>query len=334
MEELLDTILLVTEMQELEGEPDVQATGVVLEAHRDPRVGVTATLLIKNGTLKIGDYVVAGAALTPVRAIEDHASKRIQTATFSSPIGVTGFDELPETGLQFTSHKDKKEATSARTLNIAQNKKIDAVLKDVSEGVVCVPLVIKTDVHGTLDAIEHELNKLNSDRLVLKTIISNVGSITEGDIQTAVGAGALVIGFNVRTDPTARDVALQHSIEIHTFDIIYKLAEWLEEKVKGLTPKQDTKETLGEAKLLKIFSETKKGYVLGGKVKSGIFKRGALLHISRRNEHVADGKITNLQSGKQSAEKIEEGAEFGAQIESNAPLEEGDRLLAYEIIRA
>ncbi len=332
VDELLDTILLVTEMEELIGEPAVPASGVVMEAHRDPRVGTTATLLIKNGVLNVGDFVLAGSAITPVRSIKNCTGEQLKTATYSCPVGITGFDNLPETGAHFTSFASKKDAEKARDEFVATNVKKQAQLKDVSEGVTCIPLIIKADVNGTLDAIDHELKKLESERVMLKTLISGVGSISEGDVKTAISANAFVIGFNVKIDPLARDVARQHEIQINVFKIIYELSEWLADTVKLHTPKQKIEKKIGEAKLLKIFSETKKGYVLGGKVKSGLIKKGSLLRVERRNKHVADAKITNLQSGKQAVEKVEEGVEFGAQVEANGLLAEGDRLNAYEIV--
>lgn len=333
IDDLLDTLLLVAEMEELIANSNTQATGVVVEAHKDPKTGTTATLLIKDGVLNAGDYIVAGEALTPVRAIEDHKGNKIKEATFSSPVGITGFDKLPETGLSFESFKTKKEAELVRKENILLNETKEKNSKEkVNENETCIPLVIKTDVGGTLEAIEHELDKLKTERSFLKIISSGVGSVSEGDIQTAVAAGATVIAFNVATDSMAKDCARQHGIEVQTFEIIYKLAEWLEAQIKTNTPKQSVEKELGEIKVLKIFSENKKTYVLGGKVKSGVLKVGSLLHINRRNEHIGDARVLNLQAAKQSTQKIEEGNEFGAQIESTMPLAEGDRLIAYEVV--
>lgn len=332
VEDLLDTILLITEMEELTGEPSASANGVVVEAHRDPKSGLTATLLIKSGVLNVGDFVLAGTALTPVRNIEDCTGKKISSATFSSPVGITGFDELPKTGARFLTFHSKKEAEKVREKNRKQSKERHEALGDVPENVTCIPLVIKADVHGTLDAIEHELEKLTSQRVLLKVLVSEVGSISERDIQTAIGTGALVVGFNVKADTTAREAARQHGVAIHTFDIIYELAEWLANETVARTPKQQIEKEIGEAKLIKIFSESKGAYVLGAKVKSGVIKRGATLRVERRNEHVANAKITNLQSGKQAVEKVEEGAEFGAQVKADSPLVEGDKLKAYETV--
>ncbi len=332
IDDLLDTILLVAEMEELTADPSTYASGVVIEAHKDPKSGTAATLLIKDGTLHIGNFIVAGTAIAPVRKIEDHTGKNIKSAKFSSPVGIAGFDKLPETGLAFSAFSSRKETDIARKENILNDTIKKSTTETLDKDEIYMPLVIKTDVGGTLDAIRHELDKLGGEHISFKIVSSGVGSISERDIQIAIGSGAFVIAFNVSTDSTARECARQHGIDIHTFNIIYKLTEWLEEQVIALKPKQEIENELGEIKVIKVFSVNKKLHVLGAKVKSGIAKKGALLRVNRRGEHITEAKIINLQQAKQDTDKIEEGAEFGAQIESDMELVGGDKLIVYEII--
>ena len=329
--DLLDTVLLIAEMEELTADSNVQAGGVVIEAHRDPKSGVTASLLIKHGTLRLGEKILAGTAAAPVRAIEDFQGKKIKEATFSSPIAITGFDELPKVGLHFEAYADKKELEKARLINKENLKKIDN-LHDESDDRFLIPIILKVDVTGTIDAINHELNKINDDTFLIKAIKSEAGDISEGDVQSAIGTGALIVGFNVKVDGTAKEVARQHELEIHTFDIIYKMAEWLESTAKKLKPKIKRENELAVIKILKHFSTNKNIQVVGGKVKSGDCKTGLSAKVLRRNEHISDCVIKNLQSLKQSVEHVSEGTEFGAQVECDIELVEGDHLHVFEII--
>ena len=332
--ELLDTLLLVAALEELTGDPGTPAEGVVIEAHHDPKKGIAATLVIKNGTLTSGECVVAERAIAPVRIFEDFTGTAIREASFSSPVRIIGFDALPNVGSTFRTYARKKDAELAKTA--AGNTRPTVAALDEDDDRHLVPLVIKADATGTLEAIAHELEKLGNERILISRIAEGIGNVSEADVQTALASShdALIIAFNVGIDPAARDIALQHEKDIHTFDIIYKLSEWLEKEIQARTPKRETAVTLGTAKVLAHFSSMKHKHVVGGAVKSGELKTGARVRIMRAKEHVGEGTIHNLQLGKQNVERIEEGAEFGAQIESDVLLAQGDMLECYEITLA
>jgi translation initiation factor IF-2 len=330
--ELLDTLLLVAEMEELSADPTPPADGVVIEAQRDSKKGVAATLVIKNGTLKSGEYIVAGNAMAPVRIFENFMGTPIRKATFSSPVRIIGFDTLPDVGAKFHTYSSKKEAELARQPQGTKAKKVTELNEDDTRHLV--PLIVKADASGTIEAIEHEIDKLQSDRVLVTIIQKGIGNISEADIKAAVASthDALVIGFNVGTDAAARDVALQYDVSVNTFNIIYKLAEWLEQTIRERTPKMEVENELGEAKIMKYYSSMKNKHVIGGKVKRGVIKKGARVHIQRDGKNVGSGVVRNLQTMKQSVTHIDESGEFGAQIESDITPRQNDRLLCYEVV--
>ena len=329
---LLDTLLLVAELEELKGVAEQAAEGIVIEAHRDPKKGIAATLIIKNGTLKSGEFVVADAAMAPVRIFEDFLGTSIREASFSSPVQVTGFDNLPSVGSTFRAYERKKDAELAKTVQKG-TRGVTSVLGDDDERHL-IPLVIKADTTGTLEAIAHEIEKLGNERVLISVIQEGIGNVSEGDVQTALASKheALVIAFNVGVDAAARDIAIQHKKDIHSFDVIYKLSEWLDGVVKERTPKREVAEEMGSAKILMYFSSMKDRHVVGGKVRTGRIKKGSRVRVRRGAEIVGEGQVRNLQSGKQDVDSIEEGGEFGAQIETDVKLQTGDTIESYEVV--
>ncbi len=330
--ELLDTLLLVAEMGELTGDTSLPAEGVVIEAHRDPKKGIAATLIIKNGTLRSGEFIVADSSLAPVRIFEDFEGKSIKEAEFSSPVRIIGFDSLPSVGSTFRSYTRKKDAELAKSATKVTKQGTTELGEE--DGRHLIPLIIKADATGTLEAIAHELKKLDNERLLICTIQEGIGNVSEGDVKTALASkhDPILIAFNVAIDTAARDLLMQNEKEVHSFEIIYKLSEWLAEEIKKRTPKMEVAEDIGSAKILMKFSSVKNKYVIGGKVKNGELKIKCPVRILRANEVIGEGKILNLQSGKQSADTISEGSEFGAQIESNVPIEVHDVVECYQLV--
>ncbi len=331
VDELLDTLLLVAELEELKGDASLPAEGVVIEANRDSKKGVAATLIIKNGTLSSGEFIVAENAMAPVRIFEDFEGNTIKEASFSSPVQIIGFDSLPSVGSTFRSYERKKDAELARS-NVSSRNAV--VSLDEHDERVLIPLVIKADTTGTLEAISHEIEKLGNERILISTMIEGVGNLSEGDVQTSLASSndSLLIAFNVDVDPAAKDVLMQNEKEVYSFNIIYKLSEWLSEIIKERTPKREMEEDTGVAKILMYFSAMKNKYVVGGKVKSGVVKKGSKVRIKRGGEIIGAGSILGLQSGKQATESIEKDGEFGAQIESDVQIEVGDSIEAYELV--
>ncbi len=329
VEELLDLILLVAEIEGFTGEANVPAEGYVIEAHRDQKRGLAATLIIKNGTLKSGMAVLAGRAIAPVRIMEDASGKALKEATFSSPVQLIGFDELPNVGEEFRAFKTKREAEEARPAQAppAAGK----AWAPPEEGVVGpfeMPVIIRADASGSLEAIDQEVPKLGDEYRRVRVVQSGIGAVSENDVKAALASEvpAVVVGFNVEIDAPAAALALQHGIRVETFTIIYKLTERLEELLGESAPKRRVENVTGKAKVLKQFGSRKNEHVIGGKVSEGFLERGGLVRVMRRLTEFGVGKIKNIQSNKQDVNRIEEGREFGAQINAEFEILQGDTL--------
>ncbi|HEY4520172.1 MAG TPA: translation initiation factor IF-2 [Candidatus Paceibacterota bacterium] len=325
--ELLDLILLVAEMKELKGDASRRAEGFVIEAHRDQKRGIAATLIITNGTLKNGMAVCAGRAISPVRIMENHAGRALQEASFSTPILLVGFDDLPDVGSTFHSFEKKKEAELARTSSVFKTAE---TTKDTGD-IFYMPIIVRGDTAGSIEAIVKEASHLGDEHARVRIVQSGIGNISEGDAKAAMTGDdrATVIGFNVEADVRAIEYARQHDIKIETFDIIYKLTERLTELLKHASPKRMVEEVHGKAKVLKCFSSRKEVHVIGGSVVEGYIAKKSSVRVVRRAHIIGVGKITNLQSHKQNVERVESGSEFGAQITSDFELTQGDSIESF-----
>ena len=332
MDELLELILIVAELHEFKGDSGKPAGGYVIEAHRDTKRGLAATLIITEGTLRSGMAVLAGRAIAPVRIMENTVGKSLREATFSSPVRVVGFDELPEAGASFRAYKNKREAEAARPALLPPSVKTPTpVSQTKSEGETepfVMPVIVRADTAGSLEAIAHELTRLKDEHSSVRIVQSGLGTISEGDVKAALTGTlpATVIGFNVSADPVAEDYARQHGVHIETFDIIYKLTERVEELRESSRPRRAVEEVVGRAKVLKQFSTRKDSHVIGGSVSEGYLARGASVRVLRRNTVVGVGKVKNLQSHKADVARVETGSEFGAQVESPFEIAQGDAL--------
>ncbi len=330
VEELLDLILLVSEIEVFTGDSAAGAHGYVIEAHRDQKRGLAATLIITNGTLKSGMAVMAGRAIAPVRIMESTAGKSLKEATFSTPVQLIGFDSLPQVGEEFHAYKNKREAEEARPpLVPGENRMPPQVpLAEGETGPFSMPVIIRADASGSLEAIDQEVPKLGTEHARVRVVQSGIGTVSENDVKAAIASDvpAVVIGFNVGIDAPAAALALQHGIRIETFTIIYKLTERLEELLGESAPKRRVEAVTGKAKVLKQFGSRKDERVIGGKVSEGFLERGSHVRVMRRLEEVGIGKIKNIQSNKQDVNRIEEGREFGAQINASFEILQGDTL--------
>jgi len=347
--ELLDLILLAAELEGLSANPSLPGEGVVIEAHIDNKRGNTATLVVENGSINSGEYVVTGEAFAPVRIMENFLGKPIKEAKPGSPVQIVGFSVLPTVGMRFKTVETKKEAEvdaaearaeamAARPKNTppVQKPKLEEgeVEAEEKERVV-LPLVIKTDVSGTGDAVMHELDKLpKSEQIEVRVVTRGVGPITESDVRFAIGGKTpgLVVGFNVKVESTARDLAERQGVEIAVFDIIYKLAEWLQVETEKRRPRERFEEKAGSARVLKIFGAEKGKVVLGGRVEDGTLTQGAEVKIMRRDLEVGRGEITSLQSQKKQVEVVEAGIEFGAQVKTDCQPAANDKLEIFTVV--
>lgn len=327
VDDLLDLILLVAEVEELTGDADARAKGYVIEAHRDQKRGLAATLIITDGTLKSGMALLAGRAIAPVRIMEDHTGKTLREATFSTPVSLIGFDELPEAGTTFLAYKNKREAEKARPSPEAARPAAQASGKS-EEKTFSLPVIIRADSTGSLEAIEHELVSLEGDGARVSIVQSGIGAISENDLKTAL-AGAtqgVVVGFNVGIDPIAETLARQHGVRVEQFEIIYKLTERLADLLKELRPVRVVQEVVGTAKVVRQFSTRKGQTVVGGKVSEGYLAKKGTVRVVRRGITVGEGVLENIQTNKENVGRVEAPAEFGAQIGSEFEVAQGDIL--------
>ncbi|MDO8562139.1 MAG: translation initiation factor IF-2 [bacterium] len=337
--ELLDLILLVAEVEGLKGDSSLPAEGYVLEANRDQKRGIAATLIITNGTLIQGQALLAGRALAPVRIMENYAGKPIRQANFSSPVILTGFDELPVVGEPFRTFTKKRDAEEARSAAMQKERATSPKppKKAATEGEpgldqFRMPIVVRADTTGSLEAVVHEVNRLGDEHARVLIVLSGIGNISENDIKSAASSSptpAIVVGFDVETDALASERARQHGIRIEKFNIIYKLAERLEELLRQSAPKRIVEQAIGSTKVAKCFSSRKGLHVVGGTVAEGYLAKGASVRVTRRNTIIGLGKIKSLQSHKQNVERVETGSEFGAQIEAVFEIAQGDVLQSF-----
>ncbi len=329
--ELLDLVLLTADLAELTGDPDVSAEGFVLESSQDPKQGMTATLIMKNGTLKTGDFVVAGSALAPVRFIENFAGLRIPTAGPSQPVRIAGWNALPAAGTPFRVASSKKEAEKLASEAEAPLLKVRVPTVN-EEGKAELPLIIKADVSGSIEAISHELAKIAHDRVTIRIVSEGIGAVSEADVKTAVAGGGNIIAFNVGTDTNARDIAERTGITIDTFSIIYDLKERVEALVTARAPRITVEEILGELKVLKSFSVASGKAVLGAKWVSGSLTVGDVVKIDRRGIDLGRGKLVNLQIMRSDVKEIHIEGEFGLQVETKVEIAGGDTIVCFRMV--
>lgn len=329
--DLLEMIALQSDIEELDGDPSILAEGFVIESNLNPKQGISANLIIKNGTIKTGMFVAANGAYSPVRAIESYRGESLKEAGFSSPIKITGWNDAPTVGSQFKTFIKKEEAIEFSTK--AVNTETNETQKIIPEGVAFLEMVVKADTFGSLDAIEHELEKLGNEKIAVKIISKGVGAITEKDAKTADIKKCLVLGFNVSVDKSAEALVMRDSTNIKTYKIIYELLDYVKEKIKEATPEEMVEMVTGSVKILKVFSKNKDKQVIGGRMEEGEMKSAGAVKIFRREALIGTGKIKELQIQKIKIDVVREGEEFGMMIESKTELVSGDVLKATSLVK-
>lgn len=337
VDELLSLVLILAEMENLSGSEEENASGFVIEANLDPRRGIMASLIIKNGTIKKGMTVAAEDSLCPARIIENFLGQPIDRATFSSPIRLVGFDKMPRAGTPFQSFLKKSEAEKyvkmfSSKLDLGNSKRPDLIQSETEKKII--PIILKADVYGSLEAIEKEIHKIKSEGAEFRVVAKGVGPISESDIKgIASGEDALVIGFNVLADRSAMEMAQGRGIVLNFFNIIYKMAEWLETQMEEKRPRVETMETTGRAKIIRAFSRTKERQIVGGKMLEGQIAANGAVRIMRREFEIGRGKIVNLEKNKSKVGAVEEGAEFGMMLESKTEIAPGDIVESFSMVR-
>ncbi len=331
IDDLLSLILILAEVENFTANKTDKASGFVIEAHLDSKRGIEATLIIKNGTLKKGMTVAVKDSICSTRIIESFSGKMIEDASFSSPIRLIGFNKMPQIGGEFKAFDTKQE--TEKYIKEIQNENSENK-KDLSKDETnkkIIPIVLKADVSGSLEAIEKEINKIQNENAEFKILVRGVGPISETDIK-GVGKDVIIIGFNVKANKNATKLALSKDISMFFFDIIYKLTEWLTEQMEIRRPRIETIETIGKAKILKSFTRTKERQVIGGKVIEGFIALNSTVKIMRRDFEIGKGKVINLEKTKVKTQEVEEGAEFGMMIESKIEIVAGDIVESFAVV--
>ncbi len=330
--ELLDMITLITDMEDLKANKGNKAKGIIAEATLDNKKGISSTIIIKDGTLESGMYIVSGNAYSPIRIMEDCHGKSIKSATFSSPVKVIGWNKVPTVGADFISLDDKKEA---ELLASQYKEELDDEIINIkeSENSVIIPLIIKADTTGSLDGIKHELGKIKNEKVKIKIISEGIGNINESDVKKAQSNDKIIIlSFNAKPDAKAKSILERGTIQMKSFDIIYNLTEFVKNLVLSNIPKEYIDEISGTAKILMVFSKNKDKQILGGKVEKGSILIGSEVKILRREGEIGLGRIKELQQQKVKASEVNEGYEFGALIESKIEIAKGDRIQCFKVV--
>jgi len=321
VDDLLESLVLLAELEEMSGDPSKLATGFVIESHRDPKEGVSATLVIKDGSISRGQFVVVDDSITPTRMLRDFTGNDIDEAMFSSPIQLIGFNKLPAVGSRFATFETKKDAEQAMLefKEIEQELKDQASMLEVPEGVALVPIILKTDVAGTGEAIAGEIAKLTDEEVIFKVIKNETGSINESDVKLALSdANTIILGFHVDEDANLKNLNEYESLTIKTFDIIYKLTEWLTDLYEERRIKKQVDTVNGALKVIKTFSRQKNQSLVGGSMNEGTIAVKERCKIVRKGEVVGTGTVVAIQQGKVAADKVSgAGTECGMMIETD-----------------
>lgn len=335
VDDLLENVLLLADMLELKANPNRKARGVIIEAKLDHSRGAVATALVQNGTLHVGDMVVAGNAYGRIRAMISSRGERVKNAPPSTPVEIIGFGGVPEAGDEFMAVADEKLArqvveeraakarasmvknSSASTLEELYSKLEQGEVKDLN-------IIIKADVQGSVEAVKQSLEKLSNAEVRVRTIHSGVGAITENDVMLAGIDGAIIIGFNVRPDAKAREAANRDGIDIRYYRVIYQAIEDMEKAMKGLLTPEFRENVIGHAEVRNVFKITGVGMVAGSYVTDGKLQRNAQVRLLRDNVVVYEGKLSSLQRFKDAVKEVADGYECGVCLENYTDIKEGD----------
>ena len=346
IDDLLEQVLLVAELEELAANPEGRGRGIVLEANLDPGKGPVATVIVQSGTLRVADSVVAGAAWGRVKALLDDSGDNVKEASPSMPVQLLGFDSVPSAGDEFRvtdkarTARDIAEQREQRFRAADQRRTSSAVgtgakLEDIFEQIqrgetATLNLVLKADTQGSLEAVTESLRKLERDDVKLSFIHRAVGGITENDVTFAAASNATIIGFNVRPDRGARDLADVHDVEIRTYEIIYKLIEDIESAMVGMLAPEFEEVITGEAEVREIFRVPRVGAIAGCYVRHGVITRGSKVRFLRDGVVIWKGAITSLKRFKDDAREVHEGFECGIGLSNNQDLREGDVIETFD----
>lgn len=342
---LLEMILLQADIMELKADAKAPLEGVVIEARVDKGRGPVATILVQEGTLKIGDSIIVGNTFGKMKALTDHRGERLKSAGPSTPVEILGLSDAPMAGDKVEPAADEREArtTAEQRTMVAREKSLSGpvrrvTLRDLKDqleggGMKTLNLVVKADVQGSVEAVKGMLDKIANEEVVAKVIHAGVGSITESDILLASAADAIVVGFNCKPEAGAKNEAERSKVEIRTYNIIYELIEDIEAAVKGMLEPKFEENYLGTVEIRVVFNLSKQGKVAGSHVTDGKVVRGSLCRVRRDKDIVFEGKVDSLKNVKQDAKEMIAGQDCGIQFDNWSDYKEGDVIEAYEMVQ-
>lgn len=340
--ELLENILLVSEMENYRANPNRYAIGTVIESRLDRHVGPIVTILTQNGTLRLGDPIVVGTSYGKVRTLKNDFGNEITSAGPSMPVEITGLNDTPVAGDRFMAFENEKEARNIaeqRKIQIKQKQQkkgssvtLEDLFSKIQDGTKQVNVIVKTDVNGSSEAVKNSLEKIEVEGIRVNVIRSSVGAITESDIILAKASDAIVIGFNVRPNQTIKDYAKENQVEIRLYNIIYKVIEEMEAAMKGMLEPIFEEKTMGSAEVRQLFKFSKVGIIAGSYVMDGVVKSDAKTRIIRDGIVIYDGNVGSLQRGKDRVKEVKKGLECGITIENYSDIKVGDTIECYEMV--
>ena len=342
IDELLENILLVAELEGYKANPNRYAVGTVVESRLDKHVGPIVTLLIQNGTLRLGDPIVVGTTFGKVRTLKNDKGEEITKALPSQPVEITGLNDIPEAGDKFMAFETEKEARSIAEArkneakaNANQSKgtlSLDDLFNKIQEGVKEINVLVKADVNGSSEAVKNALEKIEVEGVKVNVIRSSVGAINESDVVLAKASNAIIIGFNVRPDNNVKENAKEAGVDIRLYNIIYKAVEEMEAAMKGMLDPEFTEQVTGSAEVRQLFKFSKVGTIAGSYVIDGVIKKDCKVRVIRNGIVVYDGNINSIQREKDSVKEVKKGLECGITIENYSDIKVGDILEAYEMV--
>ena len=342
VDELLENILLVAEMENYRANPNRYALGTVIESRLDKHLGPVVTVLIQNGTLRLGDPIVVGNSYGKIRTLKNDRDEEITSALPGAPVSITGINDTPIAGDKFMAFESEKQARSIGEERRIQAKlrenapkstvSLDELFSKIQEGVKEINVIVKADVNGSSEAVKNSLEKILVDGVRVNVIRSSVGAITESDIVLAKATSAIIIGFNIRPNNSIKDYANEQGVEIRLYNIIYKAVEEMEDAMKGMLDPVYEEKVVGSASVLQLFKFSKVGIIAGSKVVDGVIKRDAKARVIRDSVVIYDGEIGSVQREKDSVKEVKKGLECGITISNFNDIKVGDVIEAYEMV--
>ena len=341
VDQLLENILLVAELQNYRANPNRYAMGTVIESRLDKHLGPVVTVLIQNGTLRLGDPIVVGNTYGKIRTLKNDLGEEITSALPGTPVFITGINDTPTAGDKFMAFETEKQARSIGEERKSQAKvrdnapkavSLDDLFSKIQEGVKEINVIVKADVNGSAEAVKNSFEKIEVDGVRVNVIRSSVGAITESDIVLAKATGAIIIGFNIRPNNSIKDYATQQGVDIRLYDIIYKAVEDMEAAMKGMLDPVYEEKIIGSATVKQLFKFSKVGTIAGSLVNDGVIKRDSKARVIRDSVVMYDGEIGSIQREKDSVKEVKKGLECGITISNFNDIKVGDVIEAYEMV--